>query len=378
MTLHSGWLAPTGQTRQATRHTAFGGTTPAGPIQSRSGILPGADDGTRRLAGLSLSGLSPMTANVSAGRAVVQGPALQGAYPAALDQGTAISFTDGDSANPRIDLVVLRVYDSEFDGSQRTEAAIEIVPGTPSPTPVRPAVPALALALYAVRIPAGTSAGTGGVDWATAVTDLRTAVVAVGGILPVHGGTAVAGAYPGQYQDTDGSSQLQRWNGTAWIPYPKETGGIAPAGAISTASYTGQYRDTPGGHLQRWNGTAWVNYQPPVEVETTTTGATALTEWALVSFDARRTRGICTLTLLFARTGPNIPVPSHGNITDEQVCTLPAGWRPAFDVEAPACDGYGSGGATIAPSGLVRLRTWTGNGELRTDRQVRMTATFVQ
>lgn len=120
-------------------------------------------------------------------------------------------------------------------------------------------VPGTGLAIYQVRVAAGMSAGKGGINWSTDVTDLRTPVVAIGGILPAYGETGT-GAYPGQFRDSGGA--LQRWDGSAWVSYPSALGGIAPAGAVTTASYTGQYRDTSAGVLQRWNGTTWVSYLP--------------------------------------------------------------------------------------------------------------------
>lgn len=99
-------------------------------------------------------------------------------------------------------------------------------------------------------MPKGTSAGTGGIAWTTAVTTMHWPVVALGGILPASG---FKGAYVGQYRDTAGL--LQRWDGTTWVSYPKPVGGIAPSGTAA-GGYTGQYRDNNGG-LQRWNGSAW-------------------------------------------------------------------------------------------------------------------------
>ncbi|MFP1627478.1 hypothetical protein ACLB9X_20455 [Streptomyces sp. 5K101] len=378
MVLRNGWLAPTGQTRLDTRHTALGATTPAGPFASRSGILPGTYDGKYRVGGLLMSSNGPMSATVYHGRAVIQGPESQGAYPVALDADTVITFADGDPLNPRVDLVVLRVYDDQFDGSTRSEAALEIVRGTPAATPVAPNAPALSLTLFSVRVPAGTSAGTGGIPWTTTgtVTDLRVTVAGVGGILPVYNNAAEPGAYPGQYQDNDNSHFLQRWNGTAWVAYPKEIGGIAPNGALSTGGYPGQFRDA-GGVIQRWNGTVWVTYQPPVEVETLTSGVTALPGWTLLSFTARRTRGIATLSVVVTRNGADINANSAGNITDEQLCTLPAGWRPALEFETTACDGFAGGGALVSPNGQVSLRTWSPNGALVAGRNLRVSATYV-
>ncbi|MFJ8664540.1 hypothetical protein [Streptomyces sp. NPDC093600] len=379
MPVRSGWLLPTGQTRQNTRITNIGATTPAGQLGVRSGILPGTHDGKYRVGGLWLSGNGPMTAIVYAGRAVVQGPTTaEGAYPVALDGDVTITFADGDPLNPRIDLVVLRVYDNDTDFPGRYEAVVEIVQGQPAAAPVAPAAPPRSLTLFSVRVKAGASAGTGGVGWGTTgtVTDLRTTTVAAGGILPVYNNAGVAGAYAGQYQDNDNSHYLQRWDGTQWVPYPKEIGGIAPAGTLSTGGYTGQFREN-NGVLQRWNGSTWVNYQPPVEVETTTTGVTAQTGWALVSFSARRTRGIATMTVTVNRTGAEITASSSGQIADQPLCTLPVGWRPAIGMESVASDGYADGAADITPGGVVNLRTWSPTGVLTNGRALRVSATYV-
>ncbi|MGW1618441.1 hypothetical protein [Streptomyces sp. NPDC002172] len=260
MNLRSSWVAETGQTREDTRLTQLGATTPVNPLEVRSGILPGSYDGLYRMSGFWMEGTGgSMKATVHEGRAVIAAGATQGAYPVTLPEPATLTFADGDATNPRIDLVVLRIYDSLYDNSGQTKAALEIVQGTPAATPAAPAAPAIALPVYQVRVPAGASAGKGGLDWTTVLTDLRTPTVAVGGILPVYGETG-NGAYPGQYRDSGGA--LQRWDGSAWVSYPSALGGIAPAGAVTTASYTGQYRDSSGGLLQRWNGSAWVSYQP--------------------------------------------------------------------------------------------------------------------
>ncbi|MFF7437965.1 hypothetical protein [Streptomyces sp. NPDC008122] len=379
MPVRSGWLMPTGQTRQHTRITNIGATTPVNPLGVRSGILPGTFDGKYRVGGLWMSSTGPMTATVYQGRAIVQGGIADGAYPVALDADITITFADGDPLNDRIDLVVVRVYDNDVDALGKYEAGIEIVKGTPAAAPVAPAAPARSLTLFTVKVKKGASAGTGGIDWAGgASTDLRTTTVSSGGILPVYNNAGVPGAYPGQYQDNDNAHFLQRWDGTAWVAYPKEIGGIAPSGTVTTGSYNGQYRDYNGGQLQRWNGSAWVVYQPPVEIETTNTGAVALTNWSMVAFSGRRTKsGLCTITATVTRTGPQVNVDSSGNIADEQLCTIPAGWRPATDFEATACDGYGDGAANVRADGRVDLRTWSYNGSLASGRNIRISATYV-
>ncbi|ALO10388.1 hypothetical protein AQF52_4794 [Streptomyces venezuelae] len=377
MTLHSGWLAPTGQTRQGSRHIAVGATTPTTPLTARSGILPGTNDGKYRVGGLWMSGNGPMTATVYAGRAIVQGPAVQGAYPVALDQDTVLTFADGDPLNARIDLVVLRVYDDQYDSSKRSEAAIEIVKGTPSAVPAAPAAPPLSLPLFSVKVVAGASAGTNGILWSGTgiVTDLRVTTASVGGILPVYNNAAVPGSYPGQYQDNDNAHFLQRWDGTGWIAYPKEVGGIAANGTLPTGSYVGQFRET-NGVLQRWNGTVWATYHPPVEVETASGSLNTYAGWT-ATWSARRTRGIATVRMSVTRTGTDITAGANGYITDQQMCALPPGWPPGIAFEAMASDTMATGCATITATGVVTLRSWTPTAIIRNGGVVNVTATYV-
>jgi hypothetical protein len=225
MTIHSAWVADTGQTRQDSRLAPIGTFTPTSPLASRSGVLPGSADGTTRLSGLNAAGTSAMAVTVYPGRAVVQGLDAQGAYSVTVTDPVTLTVDDGNPQYPRIDLIVLRVYDDQFDASGRNEAVIELVKGAENANPaVPPAVPPLALALHQISVPAGASAGDGGIAWTGgALLGLRTATVALGGILPVTSDTS-PGAYPGQFRDvydTSNSGHLERWNGTAWTRYSR-------------------------------------------------------------------------------------------------------------------------------------------------------------
>ncbi|MEU1189843.1 hypothetical protein [Streptomyces sp. NPDC005859] len=218
MPVRSGWLSPDGQSRDDTRLVSLGALTPTSPVATRSGVLPGSSDGASRISGFTLTGTAnSMSATVSPGRAVLQSTDARGAYPVALTEYSSVTFADGNAQHNRVDLLVLRIYDHAHDGSGRTEAVVEIVPGTPAAAPTAPAAPGLSLPLYEVTVPANASAGTGGIAWASALVGRRTATVGVGGILPVTTDTST-GAYPGQYRDLGG--QLQRWSGTAWTDYP--------------------------------------------------------------------------------------------------------------------------------------------------------------
>ncbi|MEU1124127.1 hypothetical protein ABZ371_11265 [Streptomyces sp. NPDC005899] len=265
MPVRSAWLVnrtdvESGQSRADTRLAPTGTMTPTSGLASRGGVIPGSPDGKSLMSAFYVfSSTAGMTATVAPGRAVVQGSEAAGAYPVVLTDYTTVVFADGDANNPRIDLVVLRIYDAQVDKSGRTEAVLEIVRGTAEGNPQVPQTPAASLPLATVRVPAGASVGTGGIAWASAVANLRTSTVALGGILPLYGNTNEPGAYPGQYRDV--GVQLQRWDGGAWVGYPSQLGGIAPTGQLATGGYVGQYRDN-NGRLERWSGTAWVLAMP--------------------------------------------------------------------------------------------------------------------
>ncbi|MEU7011797.1 hypothetical protein [Streptomyces sp. NPDC046332] len=279
MNLRSSWVAETGQTREDTRLTQIGATNALNPVQVRSGILPGSYDGKFRLSGFWMTNSSAMSAIVSEGRAVIQGDISQGVYPVTLPASEIVTFTPGDALYNRVDLVVLRIHDKLYEGT-RNEAVIEIIQGVPEQSPKAQPVPARSLPLYEVTVPAGASAGNGGIPWATALKDLRTTVSSVGGILPVEG-PIQPGAYPGQYQDTP-DAQLQRWDGGKWVAYPQAVGGVVPnsVSASTQGTYTGQYRDGAGGRLERWNGSAWAPAFPgPYFNDTLTASYTTSTAW---------------------------------------------------------------------------------------------------
>ncbi|MFI2430267.1 hypothetical protein [Streptomyces sp. NPDC018693] len=252
MTVRSAWLTEFGQTREDTRVTLSGLLTPNAfapeniPLKARGGLVPG---------GFALTGTAgSMTFTVGPGRAFIQGGrTAQGTYPVAVTEPESLTVADGDAQYDRVDLVELVVQDSVYDGTAETRAFVRLVRGTPAATPVVPNTPdGSALPLYRILVPARVSAGTGGLNWSEVVTNLRYPTVALGGIVPASGFT---GAYAGQYRDTPGV--LERWDGTAWVAYPKAVGGIAPAGALTTGSYVGQHREDGAGRLQRWDGSAW-------------------------------------------------------------------------------------------------------------------------
>lgn len=220
MSVRSAWLLPggaePGQTREDTRLAPVGTMVPAGELTSRPGVIPGG-------APFAASAAGAMSLQVGIGRAVVQGTTAQGAYPVAVDAPETLSFDDGDALLDRIDTVIIRVFDQLFDVSGENVARVEVVQGEPLASPVAPTLDPACEPLWDVTVPAGTSAGVGGIDWGTALGDRRRYTVAAGGILP-PGDTATAGAYAGQWRDNAGV--FERWDGTAWVvrsPHAGET-----------------------------------------------------------------------------------------------------------------------------------------------------------
>lgn len=211
MTIRSAWHLPTGQTREDTRLAAGLGMASAGPLLTRAGCVIG---------GLALTGsaAASMQAKLSPGQVWVPGTSTgaQGGYPVTVDADTLITFADGHASLPRVDAVVIRVYDTDYDGSGKYQAALEIIQGTAAAGPAAPATPKNAELLYEVAVPAGASAAKG-ITWASAITDRRRYTAALGGIIPSSNGPAVNGTHVGQYRDAGG--RLERWNGTQWAKY---------------------------------------------------------------------------------------------------------------------------------------------------------------
>ncbi|WP_338932640.1 hypothetical protein WEB32_29695 [Streptomyces netropsis] len=159
-----------------------------------------------------------MQCTIGTGRALITGSTVQGSYPIAVTEPETLTIADGDAQYPRKDSIILRVYDTAYDGSGQTTAALMVLQGTPSDNPVAPVASGTAEKLYEVTIPAGTSAGTGGINWATGVSDRRRTTVSMGGIQTAGWSLGYSGAYVGQYRDT--GTGLERWNGTAWSAFP--------------------------------------------------------------------------------------------------------------------------------------------------------------
>ncbi|MEU8680795.1 hypothetical protein [Streptomyces sp. NPDC048611] len=336
MTVRAAWLLtgpPNGQTRTDTRLAPLGTMAPDGELTTRDGVIAGGVP-------LMATGAGAMQVQLGVGRALVQGTTAQGAYPVVVTAPETLTVTDGDAQNPRVDSLVLRVRDGLFDPTApgQTTVSVELLVGTPAPSPTEPTLPPATLRLWSITVPAGASAGTGGLNWASALADRRRFTSAYGGIIPRGWGSSFSGSYDGQYRDVDGT--LERWNATA---------------------------------------ARWETYRPPLAVESSTAGFSVASGYTLNTYSARRNlaAGLCSFLVEVTRKGAQLDVAAAGNINDEVLGTLPSGWRPALDAELSVSDGFGEGTARLSTAGAITLRTWSGNGALRNDRNIRTSGTFI-
>lgn len=111
-----------------------------------------------------------MQVDVAAGRAFVYGDDItnQFAYVALSEGVVEVAVEAADVTDDRIDLVVVRVLDSDA-GVVGDEAKVEVITGTPDPSPTVPSTPDTALTLASIFVTANAATITD-----SDITDLRT------------------------------------------------------------------------------------------------------------------------------------------------------------------------------------------------------------
>jgi hypothetical protein len=77
----------------------------------------------------------------------------QGSYYVHNDASETIGIAASDPTNPRKDLIVVEVRDSEYTGSNN-DARLRVVQGTPAAVPAEPTLPANSIALAMIDVPA--------------------------------------------------------------------------------------------------------------------------------------------------------------------------------------------------------------------------------
>lgn len=120
--------------------------------------------GTRQLTDMQVSAQdSPnMSVRVTAGQAYVRASSsLQGTYHVVNDGAVTLPISAAHASLTRHDLVVVRVYDSAFTGSD-DEGTLEVVEGTPSGAPADPVVSGTHLVLSRVVVTGSSTAVTNG------------------------------------------------------------------------------------------------------------------------------------------------------------------------------------------------------------------------
>ncbi|MGW7270808.1 hypothetical protein ACWGH5_09835 [Streptomyces sp. NPDC054864] len=422
MTVRSGWLLNRdaqggGQTREDTRVVPTGTTYPQGEMIGRGGVVPGGDP-------FKLTSSGAMEATVGVGRAVLQGTAAQGAYPVAVTEPEVLTFTDGNAQFPRKDSVVIRVQDTAYDGTGNVRAYVEIMEGTPAASPVAPTADGTAEKLYEVTIPAGTSAGTGGIDWGTAVADRRRFTTGLGGIMAGGWTSGYSGSYPGQYRDN--GSVLERWSGTTWEPILRlgTAGNLrfgdlflsrGSDGALQVEQAVYSQRATASDYAfsakpvtdtydrLRINADGAINWGPGTAtrdvnlyrggsnilktddffeclMSRTTTGATATAGWTIFQQELRVRAGVSVVHLAYTRSSAtSVTAPASGNITPDLLLgTVPAAWRPPFDMFCAASTGVGDGSVRIDTAGNVELLSWTPGQSIAQSATLRVEYTFIK
>lgn len=106
---------------------------------------------------------SGMSVNVAAGQVWVPGTqaANQGQYYMLNDGTISVTVPAADPTNPRIDLIVAQVIDTQYGGASNTGEVVD-VSGTPAPSPAAPAAPANSITLAQVYVGAGVTSITSG------------------------------------------------------------------------------------------------------------------------------------------------------------------------------------------------------------------------
>jgi len=116
------------------------------------------------------NGTPNLSVNVAAGRILIPGTesSFQGTYFAENRSTLNVAIAAADATNPRKDLVVAKVQDAAYSGVTNAWSLV-VVTGTPAPSPAEPAVPANAMVLALVDVPANDTAITN-----SQITDRRT------------------------------------------------------------------------------------------------------------------------------------------------------------------------------------------------------------
>lgn len=152
-----------------------------------------------------------------------------GSYWVSLGTAERVPLQAHHQTYARVDIVVARVYDSSIDSSGRYVAALEVVAGTPAPSPQAPVVPSGALLLATV-----STANNGVVS----IMDERRYTSSVGGVIPSSGSFPSGAAIrPGQIVFRNDLRELYVWSGSSWDKV-SQPGGLPRVPAMASGTVT--------------------------------------------------------------------------------------------------------------------------------------------
>ncbi len=325
------------------------------PMEARSGLFPSGGNPA------GLSGASAMSANIAPCSAWVDGTSgtNQGGYLLVSTAAELITFADGETGVARVDRVIAQVEHDTYDASGQRRARIRYLKGQASG--VATALPASSLLLWEMTVPAGTSSGSGGLNFANAV-DKRTFTATRGGMLPVANQTerdALPSPHVGQQIWRTDYGWQEIYDGTAW-----RVQGVAPVPASAnltrvTNPLTGQLAiATSTAQVYRYNGTVWVTYPTfgtvAVDVLNTSRGSTIATSYT----SALSTSTDDPITLTFT-------APTSGAVW----VTVSARIDPAGEAFATFQIATSPGGVVTVAANDARAVSSSWNGPVRATRR---------
>lgn len=179
-----------------------------------------------------------MTVDVSPFMAFVDGGVsdAQGGYTVVSDTTETLTVSPGHASLSRTDVVIVEVRDTVHDGSGFTDTRLRILEGTPGAGV--PALPTNALALRDITVPAGLSAGTGGLASGNLSADRRVFTTGLGGTMSVASAAErdALPATPGTAVYRSDTDQVEVLRAAGWTAHSTEA--TAPRGWLARAAQT--------------------------------------------------------------------------------------------------------------------------------------------
>lgn len=156
--------------------------------------------------------------------------ALQGGYITGVMTSVSLTIAAADPTYYRDDLICVTVNDL---GTPSSNAVVQVVTGTPAASPVLPPLPANSIQVAFVQVPGGASSIT-----SANIGDLRSYVVAPGGVLPISSSAASPAAPAWQLMYDMAAKALVQGTGTAGSTAPLALLPWTPIVSVATANVT--------------------------------------------------------------------------------------------------------------------------------------------